>query len=249
MGKHTMRDAISIKKWHGPQDVVDVGMYVQIKRERQASIQYKGDHAQFRIDPDPESNEYAASRISEIDSRLEVEQRVKRWRPTLDKLVAGKFRVRFTHEQTAVTYNLLLWNAPLKKDRGIPATSIGVTRGCASNFEYSAVIAQNIIANQHTGNLSGDVLEINKLREAANWLCMTEWHWVYVILAENWAQIEVEQGDNRKVVAETRLVKPVEALGFVFSVDNEVFPGRYVPVSAREPEGFDMACFEAGHLQ
>jgi hypothetical protein len=44
-------------------------------------------------------------------------------------------------------------------------------------------------------------------------------------------------------------VDPVEALGFVFSVDNEVFPGRFMSVSGRHAEGFDMAYFEAGYGQ
>ncbi len=248
MSKQTVEDRSSIDKWHGPQDIGDAGMLVQIKRGVQAGIQYNGDYAKFRVNPDPASSEYTASRISEIDSRLEVAQRVKRWRPTEDMNVTGKFKIRFSDEQTTLTYNLMLWNAPFKKERGIPAMSIGVTRSVVSDFEYAVVIAQNVVVNPQASCFGGDVLRVVKLRETSDWLRMTEWHWVHILFAEDWARVEVQQGDKRRVVVEEGLTKPVEALGFVFSVDNEVLPGRYQPVSAREPEGFDMGYFEVGYI-
>lgn len=237
----------SIEKWNSSQDITNAGMLVQIKRKGQASIRYDGDCVHFRIRPDSASSQYVASRISEIDTRLEVEQRVKSWYPIEGKTVKGEFRVRFSHEQTALTYNLMMWNAPFSRETIMPAMSIGVTRSAATDFEYAAVIAQNIVVNPQMGSSDGDVLLLIKLQEAVNWLRMTEWHTVHIMYAEDQARVSVQQGFKQEAVAETRLVKPVEALGFVFSVDNEVFPGRYMPVSGQASEGFDMAYFEAGY--
>ncbi|MBN1311015.1 MAG: hypothetical protein JXB30_06310 [Anaerolineae bacterium] len=240
-------ERISIDRWNGSQDIADAGLFVQIKRKEQASIQYAGDHARFRIAPAPSSSEYVASRISEIDLHLDVEQRVKRWKPTTDKSVEAKFRVRFLHEHTALTYNLMLWNAPFKKEMMIPAMCIGVTCSAVSDFKYAAVIAQNLIANPQSNSFKGDVLQFAEFDKVAGWLCMTEWHWIHVTFAQDQARVEIQQGARQAIVVEEGLLPPVEALGFVFSVDNEVFPGRYIPVSAEHEEGFDMAYFEVGY--
>lgn len=249
MRELAMKDRRSIERWEGPQDIANAGMLVQLKREGQANLQYDGNCARFRINPDPISSEYVASRISEIDPHSAVEQRIKHWQPTLGKAVTGKFRVCFSHEQTTLTYNLMLWNAPFGKNKIVPAMSIGVTRSAASSFEYAVVIAQNVMVDPQTSSFGGGILLMTKLKEAARWLRMTEWHTVSVLFAEDRARVDVQQGIKQEIVAEKRLIKPVEALGFVFSVDNEIFPGRYTSVASQEPEGFDMAYFEVGYSQ
>lgn len=183
---------------------------------------------------DPTSAQYTASRITEIDSTLPIDQRVKCWQPTPDTNVVVEFVVRF--DQAApppgLTENLILWNAPFPSpgstEPSIPLTAIGVTR---NGGEYAAIVAQDLDFSTFSGFLVRQPLPA--------WLDATDWHSVRITVSETSVLIELAQGEQDYTpVLLTELPHPVEPLGFEFSVDNEAFPGFFVPVTV--PDSLDV---------
>jgi hypothetical protein len=76
------------------------------------------------------------------------------------------------------------------------------------------------------------------------WLDATQWHTVDIVLSPETVVISVEQNGNSENVIQTTLLHAPEALGFEFSVDNEVFPGFYSPVTV--PDQLDVSFYGIG---
>lgn len=188
--------------------------------------------------PNPGSSAYTASRITEIVSQQPIAQRVKCWQATPDKNVVIEYRVRFKQSATpaGMTENLELWNAPFPFFDGtnVPTeqagllTSIGVVRTSAfGQPQYLAAVIQDLDTNTFNGLLN--------VAPMPAWLDAGQWHRVRITLSQQMARIEVAQAAHRFTpILEAVLLHPAEPLGFEFSVDNEAFPGFYVPVTVRD---------------
>jgi hypothetical protein len=199
----------------------------------QASAMFQHDLALNLATTD--NSAYTASRMTEIDSELPIAQRVKCWQATPDKDVVVEFRVRFKESGTpaGLTENLVLWNAPLPSFNGtnppsesaVPLTSIGVARTSALGTPlYIATVVQDLDLTTYNGLMNVALMP--------TWLDPGEWHQVKLTLSQQSARIEVAQAQHEyELVLEQQLPHPAEPLGFEFSVDNEAFPGFYVPVS------------------
>lgn len=187
------------------------------------------------MEPFPFNGEVTASRISEIDTSLPPEDRTFCWQPTETKDVVLQFTHRF--EQAAappgLTENLFLWNAALDSDGLI--TSIGVTRNNIFGG-YFAVVTQDFDLLNNTGLL--------QLVPMPAWLDATQWHTVDVVVTQEDVVIKVTQNGNTETVVQTTLLHPPEPLGFEFSIDNEVFPGFYSPVTV--PDQLDVSFYGIG---
>jgi hypothetical protein len=204
----------------------------------QASATF-GRNLGLNLASNPASSAYTASRITEIESELPIAQRVKCWQATAKKDVVVEFKVRFKQSAApaGMTENLILWNAPLPFYDGTnppaePAgllTEIGVARTSALGTpQYIAVVAQDL----DTATFNG----LMRVMPMPAWLDAGEWHRVRLTLSLKSARIEVAQGQHKFTpVLEADLLHPAEPLGFEFSVDNEAFPGYYVPVNM--PDG------------
>jgi hypothetical protein len=203
----------------------------------QASAQFGRDLG-LRLAPNPASSAYTASRITEIVSQQPIAQRVKCWQATPEKNVVIEFRVRFDQSATpaGMTENLELWNAPFPFFDGtnVPSepagllTSIGVVRTSAfGQPQYLASVVQDLDTNTFNGLLN--------VAPMPAWLDAGQWHRVRITLSQQTARIEVAQAAHRYTpILEATLLHPAEPLGFEFSVDNEAFPGYYVPVTVRD---------------
>jgi hypothetical protein len=200
---------------------------------RQASAMFQHDLTLNLATTD--NSAYTASRMTEIDSELPIAQRVKCWQATPDKDVVVEFRVRFKESGTpaGLTENLVLWNAPLPSFNGtnppsesaVPLTEIGVARTSALGAPlYIATVVQDLNLTTYDGLMSIALMP--------PWLDPGEWHRVRLTLSQQSARIEVAQAQHEyEEVLEQALPHPAEPLGFEFSVDNEAYPGYYVPVT------------------
>jgi hypothetical protein len=203
-----------------------------------AAISFEGHgserYVSLGVDADFESP-YVASRLTEIDAALSPDERVKCWQATADKQVVVEYRIRFDQAETPLlTENAMLWNAPFSPEENLPITAVGVTR----NQLYQGYVA--IIAQQFDfGTLEGFIMPV----PMPEWVDPSTWHDVRLTAGQYDVLIEVAQGDSGyTVVAATTLPEPLEPLAFEFSVDNELFPGLFVPVL--EPDAMDVAHLE-----
>jgi hypothetical protein len=206
----------------------------------QASVMFQHDLA-LKLGTTADSA-YTASRMTEIDSELPIAQRVKCWQATPDKDVVVEFRVRFSQAATpaGMTESLVLWNAPLPffdgvnppSENALPLTSIGVARTSAFGTpQYLATVAQDLDLATFDGLL--------RVALMPPWLDPSQSHQVKLTLSQQAAHIEVAQAQHEfEHVLDVPLPHPAEPLGFEFSVDNEAFPGFYVPVSV--PDGIEI---------
>ncbi len=232
-------DHKQIETWSNQQAIEARGFNFDIVGP-QASVMFQHDLALDLATTD--NSAYTASRMTEIDSELPIAQRVKCWLATPDKDVVIEFRVRFNESATpaGLTENLVLWNAPLPSFNGtnppsesaVPLTSIGVARTSALGTPlYIATVVQDLDLTTYNGLLSFAVIP--------SWLDPGDWHQVKLTLSQQSARIEVAQGQHEyEQVLEQQLLHPAEPLGFEFSVDNEAFPGYYVPVT--EPDRIEI---------
>lgn len=181
--------------------------------------------------------EYAASRITEIDTTAPVDERVKCWQPVEGRSVVAEFEVRFDQPATpGLTENLVFWNAPFGGGESIPITTIGVSRSLSTGGVYAAVVAQDLV-------LAPEFSGLMDVRPMPDWLDDTDWHTVRVTIRTDSALVEVAQGQHGFTpVLETALLHPPEPLGFEFSIDNEAMPGLYIPVPLAD--GVDVAYFD-----
>jgi hypothetical protein len=200
----------------------------------QASMRFRGDFLALDIASDPSSSTYTASRITEVDSSQPIEARVKCWQPTARHDVVVEFTVRFDQAtvQPGMTENLFLWNAPLPPpgtSGGMqPFTVAGVTR---SNGAYSAVVAEDLDLMTFTGFVQQVPMP--------TWLNAAAWHKVRTTVSQTNVRIEVAQGAHHyTTILNAALPHAPEPMAFEFSLDNEAFPGFYVPVTV--PDGLDI---------
>ncbi len=174
--------------------------------------------------------DYAASRISEIDTvNLPPEYWTKCWQPTNSKDVVVEYTIRFDQAATpGLTENAMLWNAGLAT--GAPLTAFGVTRTPSFGGAYFAIVVQDF--NYSSGLISMEPIFVDP----------TQWHTIRVTLSQTNAKIEIAQNGPFSVVLDQALLYAPAPTGFEFSVDNEAFPGYYVPVQV--PDGMDVSSFE-----
>lgn len=171
------------------------------------------------------SGDPVSARITEVDTSLSPEERTKCWQPTEKERIFAKYTIRFEQAERppGLTENVVLWNAPFGETTQLPMTAIGVSR--SENFPgYVATVSQDVI---FLPEFSGLI----HVAPMPQWLDPTAWHTVLVQLTEQTATISVVQGQQRATVLSVDLPAPLEALAFEASVDNEVFPGFYAPVS------------------
>jgi hypothetical protein len=200
----------------------------------QASMRFRGDFLALDVASDPNSSTYTASRITEVDSAQPIDARVKCWQPTAQRDVVVEFIVQFDQPtvQSGMTENLFLWNAPLPPPGTSgdmrPFTVAGVTR---SNGVYSAVVAEDLDLMTFTGFLQQTPMP--------TWLNASRWHKVRTTVSQTHVRIEVAQGaHDYTTVLNAALPHAPEPMAFEFSIDNEAFPGFFVPVTV--PDGLDI---------
>ncbi|HSM56343.1 MAG TPA: hypothetical protein VK879_09340 [Candidatus Sulfomarinibacteraceae bacterium] len=163
-----------------------------------------------------------AARITEVDSSVPVDQRMRCWQPTERFDVVAEFEVRFDQPDTppGVTETLFLWNAPLGEDSASTLTAFGVTRNQFFGG-YSAVAAQNLDLATFAGHLELVPMSVDP----------TQWHSIRVTMSMAQVIIEAAQGGDYQTVLVSTPPGAIEPLAFEFSLDNEVFPGNFEPVS------------------
>jgi hypothetical protein len=200
----------------------------------QGSMRFRGEFLALDVASDPNSSTYTASRITEVDSAQPVEARVKCWQPTARQDVVVTFTVRFDQAtvQSGMTENLFLWNAPLPAPGTSgamwPFTVAGVTR---SNGSYRAVVAEDLNLTTFTGFVQEVAMP--------TWLNAAAWHDVKTTVSQTHVRVEVAQGEHEyTTVLDAALPHAPEPMAFEFSIDNEAFPGFYVPISS--PDGLDV---------
>lgn len=240
-----------IERWSSVEQLKAKGFFVDVFGE-QASLRFEREHwykyltLDVAASPDPgtppsPSYPYIASRITEVDTSLPVDQRVKCWQPTANKDLVVEFTVRFDKTfAPMLTENLILWNAPIGANP-IPFTAIGVSRSVMSNYEYAAIVAQDV----NFADLASetDLLVIQPVLQTVPDLDVTKWHKVRITVSEETALIEIAQGRHRYTpVLEIALLHPPEKLAFEFSVDNEIVPGLFGPVVV--PDNLDVGSLE-----
>ncbi len=192
-------------------------------------------YATFQLGPDP-SGQYNASRMTEANTSLPPEQRVKCWQPTAHRDVVIDFTVRFKQAATPseLTENLTLWNSPLGTGgEALPMTVMGVARSPMYSG-YVAVVAQDLVmAPEFTGTM--------QVLPMPDWLDPTDWHQVRIRASYQKVLIEAAQGRHAYTpVLQVALPGPIdEPLAFEFSLDNEVFPGMMSPITT--PDSLDVA--------
>lgn len=219
--------------WNNPAQLEAHGFHRDLFSD-QASMSFDGDFLSLDVAADPNRSTYAASRITEIESAQPIDARVKCWQPTADKDVVVTFTVRFDQAtvQPGMTENLFLWNAPLPPP-GVtgdirPFTVAGVSR---SNGAYTAVVAEDL----DLATFSGLIQQV----PMPDWLNAADWHQVRTTVSQSHARIEVAQGTHAYTsILDVALPHTPEPMGFEFSVDNEAFPGFFVPVAV--PDGLDI---------
>ena len=186
------------------------------------------------------NGQYVASRITEIDTSVAPDRRVKCWQPTADDVVVVEFAARFDQSAApfGLTENMLLWNAPFGQNP-IPLTAVGVTRSldfATSQPAYSAIVAQDLVFDP---TFSGSL----QTAPMPAWLDASAWHMIRVTVSQQGALIEVAQDTYPFTpVLQAAFVHPPESLGFEFSVDNEIFPGVLAPVTT--PDSLHVGEFD-----
>ena len=201
-------------------------------------------YASLGLAPDLSGNPVSA-RITEVDTSLPPEERIKCWQPTEKGRILAKYTIRFEQAERppGLTENVFLWNSPFGADQALPLTAVGVStfRNPQNPQQsiYVATIAQDVVF-QPDGTIDGLFFV------APMPVDPTEWHTVRVHLTKQHATISVVQGQQRETVLSVDLPTPLEALAFEASVDNELFPGFYAPVS--EPDTIDVAAVAIRHF-
>jgi hypothetical protein len=226
-----------IDRWNNPAQLRAHGFRRELFGD-QASMRFRGDFLALDVASDPSSSTYTASRITEIDSAQPIDARVKCWQPTAHQDVVVEFTVRFDQSavQSGMTENLFLWNAPLPppgtSGSMLPFTVAGVTR---SNGSYRAVVAEDLDLTTFTGFVQEMPMPV--------WLNAAAWHSVRTTVSQTNVRIEVAQGAHAYTpVVDVALPHAPEPMAFEFSLDNEAFPGIYVPVTM--PDGLDIDTFD-----
>jgi hypothetical protein len=205
----------------------------------EAGLSFQQDGFKFlalNVAATPQFNgQYVASRITEIDTSVSPIERVKCWQPDAGHTVVAEYTLRFDQQAAppGLTENLILWNAPFGQD-AIPLTAVGVTRSldlATGQPAYSALVAQDLDFATFSGLL--------RTAPMPAWLDASDWHTVRVTETQQDVLIEISQGSHPyTTVLQVTFLHAPEALGFEASVDNEVLPGLFAPITV--PDGVDL---------
>lgn len=222
-----------------PKSLARNGFVIEQYGEPQASVEFNQQTLALAVDADPTNATYVASRITEIDSSVPIAERVKCWQPTDSRAVEVHFTIRFVQpEPPQLTENLILWNAPLPNPTNpeppVPLTALGVSRALGG---YNAVVVQNL--DFTTGGA-----EVYSLAPMPEWLDATRWHTIDMIVGLDRVTTRVSQDGLSALVSDVVLPKQPVSLGFEFSVDNELFPGFYAPITV--PDSLEIDAFKIG---
>lgn len=220
----------NVQGWFNLQQVVAHGFIPEVFGSG-AAMNFEREHRNAYLSLDlaaaPDSFEYTASRITEIDSSVPVTERTKCWQPSDSADVVAEFDLRL-NQATSIGLNetMMFWNAPFDSNgTAIPITMFGVSRSPSTNGEYAAVVAQDLVMMPEFSGL----LQIGAMPD---WLDETAWHSVRITISTTSVQIEVAQGEHEyTTVLQTDLSHAPEPLGLDFSIDNEIIPGMNVPVT------------------
>lgn len=236
----TCRDRTNIPHWS--QKALDrLGWQTQIHSPSQAQVTPRGQTIALDVAADPANGGYVAARITEINTSVPIADRTFCWKPTVDRDVEVSYQLRFTQAQVAQgwTQNMILWNAPMADpalpEPPLPLTAFGVSR---SMGQYTAVVVQGL-------NLATFSADVYATPAMPSWLKADEWHQVDMRVAVDRVTIHVTQDGQSVVVADVPLAYRPTATGMEFSVDNEMVPGMYVPVTT--PDGAEIAFYRAGY--
>lgn len=231
-----------IDRWSSTDQLAGAGFNIDMIGS-QASLTVQGagrdSYLSFDLASNPSSTLPVASRITEIESDLPIDARVRCWQARSNHNVVAEYIVRFDQAATppGLTENLLLWNAPLPAPGSGETprllTAIGVTR--SMNAPYSAAVAQDL----NTATFAG----LYQRRPMPAWLDATDWHAVRVTVSQTSARIEVAQGQRGyELVLDATLAHPPESLAMEFSLDNDNFPFPRRPITV--PDGLDLRCVD-----
>jgi len=205
----------------------------------QASVKFRN-NLSLDLASNPETSDYTASRMTEIDTWEPIADRVKCWQPTPTKNVVVEYRIRFDQSATpsGLTENLMLWNAPFPSTIPEPArsiTAIGVSRNSAFGPpQYYAQVVQDLDFGTFAPPF---ILELTPMPA---WLDAGKWHRIRITLSQTTGQVDVAQGLHPfTTVNKVALLHAPEPLGFEFSLDNEFVPSVTVPIAI--PDGLDVS--------
>lgn len=235
------RDRTNIQHW-SQKALERLGWQTQIHSPGQAQVTPRGQTIALDVAADPTNTSYVAARITEIDTSVPIVERTFCWKPTTDRDVEVSYQLRFTQAQVAQgwTQNMVLWNAPMadpaRPEPPLPLTAFGVSR---SMGQYTAVVVQGL-------NLATFSADVYATPAMPSWLKADKWHQVDMRVAVDRVTISVTQAGQSAVVADVPLAHAPTATGMEFSVDNEMVPGMYVPVTT--PDGAEIAFYRAGYV-
>jgi hypothetical protein len=237
--KNKCSNSVHVNNWKDADHLANEGFYIE-QFGSSASYGFNDHVLSLDLGTTGDAN-YAATRITEIDVSVPVDQRVKCWQPTASKDVVAEYTMKFDQPYgSMLTENVFFWNAPFGQNP-IPLSAVGVTRSPGSGGQYAAIIAQDVVFNPDF-SISG----LFYIVPMPSWLNAADWHTIRVTISNGSAQVEVKQGSNDyTTVLSAPLLHTPEALGLEYSVDNEIFPGFTVPVSMSD--GLDLGELTIGY--
>jgi hypothetical protein len=237
--KNKCSNSVHVNNWKDEKHLAKDGFYIE-QFSSSASYGFHDNLLSLDLGTTADAN-YAATRITEIDVTVPVDQRVKCWQPTAKKSVVAEYTMKFDQPYgSGLTENVFLWNAPFGQNT-IPLSAFGVTRGPGSGGMYAAVIAQDVVFNPDF-TFTG----LFYIVPLPAWLNAADWHTIRVTIANDSATVEVKQGDSGyTTVVIAPLLHTPEAVGLEYSIDNEIFPGFTVPVG--QADGLDIGELNIGY--
>lgn len=193
-----------------------------IEKGPQASVAYPDHVLRLALKANPLSNASTVARISEVDASLPVRDRVKCWQPHDQHAVTMHVLLRFKNADPPpnLTEVAFFWNAPFPtqpEDTPILPTVIGASR---DHGMYTAVIVQNFDGSDG----------LFQRRPMPEWLNVSAWHAIDIILTTTLASISVRQSGRCTNMLSVPWLQPPGPLAAEISIDNDNFPEGHLPV-------------------
>lgn len=233
---HPNRQSVRIQSWKTQKQVEEAGFHFHIFGTGQAA--FDQDCLALFVDTD-DSQSYCCARIHEVDVYKPVTERVKYWQVSEEQQLIVNYRIKWHAPEVnpSLTESAYMTNAaPFDVNPLAPMTAVGVARTPLLQT-YAAVVAQNVVANPETRALSG-FMQVMPLQ-----IDPTAWHDIRLTIQHHSAKVEIAQGDAPfTAVIDCDVPEPFEALGFAFSLDNELIPEQMAPVPAKD--GLTIAHYE-----
>ena len=229
--------SVLIQPWQNQKQVEEAGFHFHIFGSGRASF----DQGSLALEVEADTSQsYCCARIHEVDVYKPVAERVKYWQVTDQQYLQVNYRLKWYAAEVnpSLTESAYMTNAaPFDVDPLAAMTAVGVARTPLLQT-YGAVVAQNVVANPQTQALSG-FMQVMPLQ-----VDPTKWHDVRLTIQPLRAMVEISQGDAPfTAVIDCEVPEPFEALGFAFSLDNELLPGQMAPVPTKD--GLTIAKYEA----